>query len=355
MKGNVQIQYADRNKLDFEDYGIVSLEKIINIFNEFNWGQQYEIMNQRSLKKLTSSIPTFIISKEKDIESLFIYGIKEGCFEIIYQKKDKIGTAIITNDVTLNKGFSPHDYIVDFFKGNLKATIKLEDQPILQDEIELGNYSLKKYLIYLVILLFPLGIVLFSQGNFENSSAIIRILIYGTLGTIILLIPFFVILFQYFSKPKLLKSKYSFTDKTLVLYYSKKEKIIETKNIEQCVFVYSTNHRLPWSSCSNVVITLKNKEQHFLTSLTFSHRELSSLLELLNVNYFYFDKPIQTINKTIFLEKALQNTPLDIKLLKKTYSEYTDEKLDKVLENAINYQPQVIEMVKQIKKERNLI
>ncbi len=355
MQYKLLIQYPNKNPLDFVDNGIVNLENAIIAFNNFDWKKQFKIISKRDGQKLTSSRPSVIFDNTEKVEALFIECTNEGDFLIKYQFENKSGIDFVSEDITKNpSGNAVQDYIIALFQNELEAKFEFENTTPVAETIEFGKYNPKKYLAHLWVFLMPFAIlIIHPKTNFDNGDFFYLM---GMFSAIIAIsyFPFFAILIQYLSKPKLLSALIIPDTSSLQIRYADKQVLIEKSDILQCTHTFCTNHNLPWSSVGNIVITLKDKSQHFLTTLTFSEENLRLLIQLLQINYYHFDTAFPFIKTTIQsdiveVSHSYKSKKEDLEIL---YSNYSDEMLKEVLNNELDYQPDAVEVAKKELKKR---
>ena len=127
--------------------------------------------------------------------------------------------------------------------------------------------------------------------------------------------------------------------------------------ILQCVYTHTSNVRNTCNSLSNLIITLKDKQQYFLTTLTFTQQELYLLLVSMYVNYYKNDVFLPFIKTTIFQEEynvdlSESSNKADLETL---YAEYPDSMLNDIIKNESDYQPEAVKIAKNELRKRNHI
>jgi hypothetical protein len=364
MLSKLLIQYSDKNLYDYADKGLVNMDAAIKEFNDFDWDKEYKKINKRDAQKLTSTTPGIILQNDEKHEELSIYGRDSGDFDVYYKLDDRIAEDVVYADMTRNQeGLEITDFIIAFFQNELDTKFIFNSFPKkeqydahpIEDIIEIGKYNPIKHLIHFwVLILFAALFIFLPSANPNDSGAYIFWLL--PLIILILYIPFFAIYIQYLSKPKLLSASLEPKTGKLTLRYTDKIVQIEKTDIIQCVYTYCTNYRrVPWYKMGNIVLTLKNKSQYYLTTLTFKGEELKLLAKKLNVHYFQFDTSLPFINRKMYSDKVEvkpgNKTPKEE--LEMLYSRYSDEMLAKILENKEDYQPDAVNMAKKELERRN--
>ena len=294
MTYKLLIQYPNRNPQDYEDIGFVDLDNAIKLFNEFNWTKQYILIEKRGGQNLTSPSPVIIFQNDNYTETLTIVGTSEGDYEVIYEKDNKISTDHISENFTKNpSGNSIQDIIIALYQQELEAQYKLQSETSDENIIELGKYNPLRYkypfLVFIIPIILLIVFIIFSKYD----KSLIEVLIYLVAFFSIINSPFILIISQYLSKPKIESVILRQEVNSLQIKYSDHSTIINRDDILQCAFTYCNNGRIPWQEYSNISIILKNKSQHFLTTITFSREDLEKIIEAININIYQFETSFQ--------------------------------------------------------------
>jgi len=346
MKYNLLIQFVDRNYSDYDIKEIENLENAIFEFNNFDWKKQWKKIKNRENQNLTSSSPTLIFQNTEINEKLYIESLSESDFNVSYELNNKYGTDFVSEDITQNpNGSSVPDYIVGFFDNQLEAKFELQYLKEEDDKIiSLGKYKPFKYFSIFILFLISISFFIFAlyfnitQQKFDIINFIPFLVFF-----IFSIIPFSIVI-QYLSKPKIKSVNFNTKTRILEIDFSNEQVNINVNEIIQCVYTYSSDHRAFLTNFANIVITTKNGNQYFLTSISFKLDELSQIINLLNINIYKFDKKILFLNSTKFFEKIeiAKEQITDNKELEIMYSNYSIKILEEIIENHDDYQPNAV-------------
>lgn len=364
----LKFQYADKNPDELETIGEVSLDEAINHFYEFDWKGQREINEERESANLSSSLTTyFLFNKNYENEFLSIYEANTDEYTIYYQNGSKVGEDFISNDLTKNpNGNTIEDILGAFFDGSLYTEKNIEtesgretDSKInLEDNI--GQFNLKRNLPTLWWLAVPIVLVIITMvfGDVNlNREKFVLWLVFCYSAIILIHIPYLIILLQYLSKPHVLSLKYTRETNSLTLFFQTSLVTINKNEILQVVFTEPKRAEKMYtklSSFKNMVLSLKNGQQYFLTNLTFSEDEFYFILEALKVHYYHLEKMYPVLVKKLFTkaEKRTHTNFVDKEQLEEKFSDYTEDQLKNITENPNDYQPVAVEVAKHLLKFR---
>lgn len=356
MKVKYLIQYPDRNSSDYEDMGFVDMDEAISAYNDFPWGEQMKIAEEREAKNLSTSLTHIIFKNVEKDESMIIYGTETDNAEIYFQVGKKYSTTLIDGDITKKpERIDVVDYIIAFFQNNLELEFTNEEYE--EEEItELGHSTLKMYLlkrfwILLLPILFFIIMIGINYNPIQISVIWFFIAIYGFF--FILYLPFVITYIQYLIKSKIKSASFNSDYSNILLDNKNQKTIIKRTEILQIVHTYCSNGNFPGYLLSNISITLKDKRQFFLTTLAFSDDELSFILRKLNVHHYSIGKLFPLIH-TRLLNMEARLDPKDYadkSDLEKLYKDYPDDILNEILKNKKEYQP---DAVKAARKEIEL-
>jgi hypothetical protein len=365
MNIELLIQYPDRDPQDYDNFGTVDLDKAISIFEKFDWKKQFSKIITREELNLTSSIPEIILKDSEKQEYLSITWVKKGEFDVKYIKDGRTGLDHISEDFLNNpSGVSVKDIIIDFYENQLEIKIQLEaedDEETEVDktsnEIELGKYDIWRYKLPILAFLTPILLIVYFLliSKIEQDLIKAACSICGIYA--IMNLPFILIFLQYRSKPRINSVILDLKNKTLQINYDGNTIKIERKDIHQCAFTYCDyGSRISWKYYSNISLILKDKTQHFLTTLSFSKEELEKIFKIINVNSYKFETSFQFLVTKDYSQKSNINYNDFVKKeeLEALYSEYSDEKLEEIVENSKDYLPIAPELAKkELKRRRN--
>ncbi|SDC56826.1 hypothetical protein [Williamwhitmania taraxaci] len=358
MTFRLLIQYSDRNPQDYENCGVVDLDKAITLFEGFDWEKQFKRIELREELNLTSPSPEFHFNNVENTEVLSIIGTHIGEYEVIYEKDSRIGTDHISENVINNpSGSTVQEIIIALYQKELAAQYRFDNDNHAEIEIELGEYNPWRYkrplLTFLMPLLILLGLFVFT--TLERDF--IEILTYVVVLFALFNTPFIPIIAQYLSKPKVKSVTLRTGTKTLQINYLDRSILIKRSDILQCAFSYCDNGKQPWSSYANVSFILKDASQHFLTTVSFSRQELKTIIEEINVNIYRFETSFPFLKTKDYSKKAEFNYDGIVKRadLEALYSEYSNGKLKEIVENTDGYQPTAIDVARKeiARRKRN--
>jgi hypothetical protein len=365
MQYKLLAQLPENNPNDYTEMGTVDVDKAIEAVTKYDWEKQYHKIKNREEQCLTSALPKLIIQNGEQNESLAISKDTDYDFYIEYSLNNRKWSESFSGDFNKNNsGLDEINFIVAFFEHKLERYFL--DQAIEQDYTEeqldelfndgksksnedllLGNYRLSKILRknmwFLIIPLLFLSIMAFSTINILISLAIVG-LFYALM--LISYSPYFFTLIQYIRFPKIVDATISKDGTFLDINYSDRTSRIYRSDILQCVYTY--NSEKSSSVFSNVVITLKDKRQFFLTSITFTSEELNIILNRLNINIYKFDFLYPFVRAKIITDDFGINFRdySSIEDLEEIYANYTDKMLNEILFNEDEYQPEAVTVAK---------
>ena len=349
MNCKLLIQYPENNPFDYVDKGIVDLDNAINEFNNFDWYLQYKKIEKRKVQRLTSANPSIIFQNTERDESLEINGDTKGKFSICHQLDDKSGSDYISEDITKNK-----DDVEDIeLTSDNVSPIK---------NIEIGNHNPKRLItanLWFLLLPFLLILLLIVLGEMFSLLFIIQIISFCYALLLLTYSPFIAVFLQYIFKVRINSATIDTDKRVLILNYPDYNVKITKSEILQCVYTStSKKHKKNiCSSLSNLIITLKDKQQYFLTTLTFTEEELYLLLDSMNVNYYKNDVYLPFVKTTIFEEEYNvdlndYSNKADLETL---YADYPDKMLNDIINNELDYQPEAVKIAKNELRKRNHI
>ena len=319
----------------------MKLDNAITFFNEFDWRKEFEEIEKREEKNLTSSYPAFVLQNTDINERLSIIGTQRDEYEIIYEKNGKIGFEYISEDITKNpNGNSVQDIIIALFEQELEGKDEFQEEEI-RKEIEIGKYNPLRYLSPILAFFFPIILFTILYLLADDKKELFDVLFYVFGFLTLLNSPFIIILLQYLSKPKVKSIILQNDTKSLQINYLDSNLLIKKKDIHQISYTYCDNGRIPWNSYASISIILKNKEQHYLTTITFTREELEFILEMISMHTYRFETSFQLLRTKDYSEKnkIYSQNIVDGKDLEVLYAEYSNEKLKEIIENKEDYQP----------------
>ena len=360
MNCKLLIQYPENNPFDFVYKGIIDLDNAISEFNSFDWELQYKKIDKRTVQSLTSANPSITILNTDRNESLEIISDRKGNFSIYHQLDDKSGSDFISEDVTKNKeDVEVIDYIIAFYNNELDIELTPDDDTLLKN-IEIGNHNPKRLItsnLWLLLIPFPVILLLIVLGKMINLLFLIQIISFFYASLLLIYSQFIVVFLQYLFKPRINSATINTDKSVLTLNYPDYNVKITKFEILQCVYTHTSNVRNTCNSLSNLIITLKDKQQYFLTTLTFTQQELYLLLVSMYVNYYKNDVFLPFIKTTIFQEEynvdlSESSNKADLETL---YAEYPDSMLNDIIKNESDYQPEAVKIAKNELRKRNHI
>ncbi|NVO11577.1 MAG: hypothetical protein HXX16_16560 [Bacteroidales bacterium] len=365
MNIELLIQYPDRDPQDYDNCGIVDLDKAISIFEKFDREKHFSKIKTREESNLTSCIPEIILQDAEKQEFLSITWVKRGEYDVKYIKDGRTGLDHVSVDFLNNpSGVSVQDIIIDFYENQLEIKIQLEpeeDEEIeveeTLDEIELGKYDIWRYSFPILAFFTPIFLIVCFLLTPEFEQDLIKVICSICGFYAIINSPFILVFSQYRSKPKVNSVILDLKNKTIQINYDENTIKIERKDIHQCAFTYCNNRsKISWQEYSNISLILKDKTQHFLTTLSFSKEELEKIFKIINVNSYKFETSFQFLVTKDYSQKSNINYNDFVKKeeLEALYSEYSDEKLEEIVENSKDYLPIAPELAKkELKRRRN--
>lgn len=347
MDAILLFQLCDKNLGVLESYGVVDFEKAVSFFNDFSWENQNRKIEIRKGLKLTSSTPEIILKRERLNDSLTIRYVSENVFELVYECNKRYSTDLVPLEEVLDNTREVVKVIDMFFKGNLEA----HEEHLAFDEDNkekrVGEYDARKYLFHAWALLIPVVVsflwYLMNSGE-DNVISVFAL----TLGAVLLYYSGFLYLYlQYVSNPRINYVDLFPQTNSIRVYFQEKEKEISRDDVIQCVYSFSSDGKLPGNSFANLVVSLNDNTQHIFTSLSFSHSDLKSILNVLNVNYYIFDG-FQMVRTKIFKINPDLNPVYnaDKDKLKDLYTHYSSERLKEIVANAEEYQADAVEIAR---------
>src|SRR6478735_5416118 len=153
MRLEVELQYAEFHPNQVEKVGQVELNQALKIIHSYPWDREFEKIEERTKKDLTSTIPSVsIINKEKEI--LIVSARDKDSFIVHFQNSSHHAELIVANNSFNNKqGFSTEDIVTEFFEGTIKNSLKLKAlAPKGIDNVSV--YKLREYPLVISILTF---------------------------------------------------------------------------------------------------------------------------------------------------------------------------------------------------------
>jgi len=357
MTYNLFIQHSNRNPEDYENLGIVNINNAIKHFNDFDWKKEFKEIEKREEQSLTSAYPEFLLVNTETNERLSILGTYIEEYEVTYEKEGKIGSEHISENITRNPtGNSVQDIIIALFQQELNAKYDYQGCEKKENIVNLGKYNPFRYkfpyIIFSVPVLLFISLLLFSKTNEETTKYVgYIVLLYSVFN-----FPFILILTQYLSKPRVESATIDKNAKSLQINYFNNSIKIERANILLCTFSFCKNTNVPWQNYAGVSITLKTKEQHFLTTVSFSIEQLETIIETLNINTYKFDSALPFLKTKDYLKKTEISSIDKAKKedLETLYSNYSDKQLKDIVINPDEYQPEAVDIAKkEMMKRKN--
>ena len=234
------------------------------------------------------------------------------------------------------------------------------DNDTPEKNIEIGNHNPRRLItsnLWYLLIPFPVILLLIVLDKMINLLLVIYIISFFYASLLLTFFPFIVVFLQYLFKPRINSATIDTEKSALILYYPDYNIKILKSEILQCVYTSTSKSKNICNSLRNLIITLKDNQQHILTTLTFTEAELYSILDSINVNYYINDVYLPFIKTTIFQEEY--NVDLndfsnkaDLETL---YADYPDSMLNDIVKNELDYQPEAVKIAKNELRKRNHI
>lgn len=373
MQYKLLAQLPENNPNDHTEVSTVDAESAVELISNYDWKKEYQKIKHRESRNITSSVPKLIIQNVEATESLSIRKDTDDNFIVEYSLGDQNWSEYFSCDFNQNNsGLDEINFIVAFFDHKLEryftdqvteqdySVMELDENSdipaiIAKEDLLMGKYILPRLLIR--NMWFVLAPILFlSIMAFSSISILATLAFVGALYTILLttFFTYLLTLLQYIRFPRIKNAVVSKDGSFLDINYADRTSRIYRTDILQCVYTYNSDFQKASSIFQNIVITLNDKRQFYLTTLTFTHEELSIILNRLNINIYKFDSHFPFVRTKVISNDFGVNLRdyTSIPELEEKYANYTDEKLKEILFNEDEYQPEAVGVVKRELQKR---
>lgn len=367
MQYKLLAQLHENNPNNFTEISQVDAENAVELISNYDWKKEYHKIKHRESRNLTSSVPKLIIQNIDKNESLDIIKDTNDNFIVEYSLGDRKWSEYFSGDFNQNNsGLDEINFIVAFFDHKLERYFidKESEQDYPNDESDENNdiptiipnedllmgknilsRLLKRNMWFVIAPILFLSLMAFSSINILFPLEIV-----GAFYAILLIIfsSYIFTLLQYMRFPRIKDAVVSKDGSFLDINYADRTSKIYRTDILQCVYTYNSDFQKASSIFQNIVITLNDKRQFYLTTLTFTPEELSIILNRLNINIYKFDSQFPFVQSKVISNDFGVNFRdyTSISELEEKYANYTDQMLKDILFNEDEYQPEAVAVVK---------
>lgn len=345
MKVTFGYQYADFDPDKVIRTGYVNENKAVELFENFPWEEQFEIISSREDLNLTSTQPTVYFFISDDI-FLSISSSSSKGFYIYYRERNQFGEVYVSNDV-LNKpiDISVNQLINYFYAGSINKFLELYDLEESPREALTFNLNYPKYKLFIPLAL-PIGFFIFSYfiANDFIPSLIVGILV------LLFISPRLYLNITYwnndFNQKIIIEPSAFKVEKTNTSY------TILKQEIKSCEYIHTPISQRAFDEFAH----LKIRTENHVTIVTHMTVDPSHLLNLLKINYTDSEVYYPSLFKPS--KKQLDAAKEDYRIRKiefiKKYTTFETEKLEEIISKNHHYTDFAIDAAKEVLSERKI-